>query len=185
MRRLAQRLDAHATSLYWHVATKDDVLDLALDAAFAKLELPDQHSESWLADVESFMTGLRAALLRHPWAAELASTRPLVGPNALRSSEFAYSALTAGGFDGADLAASAATISHYVIGAVSTEAVWHRRTTEAETRAAVDTHIHTHADEYPTLAGHFPLRDENDWDAHFDRGMRLVLAGLRAHNSAP
>ncbi|MBB5935331.1 hypothetical protein [Streptomyces zagrosensis] len=30
MRELADRLGAHATSPYWHMATKDDVLDLAV-----------------------------------------------------------------------------------------------------------------------------------------------------------
>ncbi|WP_275562828.1 TetR/AcrR family transcriptional regulator C-terminal domain-containing protein [Streptomyces sp. 5-6(2022)] len=80
MRRLAERLGAHATSLYWHVATKDDVLDLALDAVFAELDLPDKHSASWQDDIEAFMTGLRSVLLRHPWAAALANSRPPWGP---------------------------------------------------------------------------------------------------------
>ncbi|MGA6154259.1 TetR/AcrR family transcriptional regulator [Stenotrophomonas sp. NPDC087984] len=178
MRRLAERLGAHATSLYWHVATKDDVLDLALDAVFAELDLPEKHSASWQEDTEAFMTGLRSALLRHPWAAALANSRPLMGPNALRSSEFAYTALTTGGFEGVHLSSAAATITHYVIGSASSEAVWQQRSDEAATRSAVDAHIRAHVDEYPTLAGHFPLLEEDDWDSHFHRGMRLLLAGL-------
>ncbi|WP_110945899.1 TetR/AcrR family transcriptional regulator [Streptomyces avicenniae] len=181
MRRLADRLGAHATSLYWHVATKDDVLDLALDAVFAELDIPAAHSASWQDDIETFMTGLRGVLLRHPWAAALANSRPLVGPNALRSSEFAYTALAAGGFHGAYLASAAAAISHYVIGSASSEAVWQQRTDEAATRAAMDAHISAHTDAYPTLAGHFPLLEDDDWDSHFDRGMRLLLAGLASH----
>ncbi|QLH25635.1 TetR/AcrR family transcriptional regulator C-terminal domain-containing protein [Streptomyces sp. Rer75] len=180
MRRLAERLGAHATSLYWHVATKDDVLDLALDAVFAELDLPDEHSASWQDDIEAFMTGLRSVLLRHPWAAALANSRPLMGPHALRSSEFAYTALTTGGFDGVHLSSAAATITHYVIGSASSEAVWRKRSDEAATRSAVDAHLRAHIDEYPTLAGHFPLLDEDDWDAHFHRGMRLLLSGLTA-----
>lgn len=178
MRRLAERLDAHATSLYWHVATKDDVLDLALDAVFAELDLPEEHSASWQADVEAFMTGLRSVLLRHPWAAALANSRPLMGPHALRCSEFAYTALATGGFEGVHLSSAAATITHYVIGSASSEAVWRERTDEAATRSAVDAHLRARIDAYPTLAGHFPLLDEDDWDAHFHRGMRLLLAGL-------
>ncbi|MFI7310960.1 TetR/AcrR family transcriptional regulator C-terminal domain-containing protein [Streptomyces hygroscopicus] len=178
MRRLAERLGAHATSLYWHVATKEDVLDLALDAVFAELDLPDEHSASWQGDVEAFMTGLRSVLLRHPWAAALAGSRPLLGPHALRSSEFAYTALATGGFDGVHLSSAAATITHYVIGSASSEAVWRKRSDEAATRSAVDAHLRAHIDEYPTLAGHFPLLEEDDWDAHFHRGMRLLLTGL-------
>ncbi|MGV9848728.1 TetR/AcrR family transcriptional regulator [Streptomyces sp. NPDC003442] len=178
MRRLAERLGAHATSLYWHVATKDDVLDLALDAVFAELDLPERHSASWQEDIEAFMTGLRSVLLRHPWAAPLANSRPLMGPNALRCSEFAYTALTTGGFEGVHLSSAAATITHYVIGSASSEAVWQQRSDEAATRSAVDAHIRARIDEYPTLAGHFPLLEEDDWDSHFHRGMRLLLAGL-------
>ncbi|MCO8308423.1 TetR/AcrR family transcriptional regulator C-terminal domain-containing protein [Streptomyces sp. RKCA744] len=178
MRRLAERLGAHATSLYWHVATKEDVLDLALDAVFAELDLPDEHSASWQGDVEAFMTGLRSVLLRHPWAAALAGSRPLLGPHALGSSEFAYTALATGGFDGVHLSSAAATITHYVIGSASSEAVWRKRSDEAATRSAMDAHLRAHIDEYPTLAGHFPLLEEDDWDAHFHRGMRLLLTGL-------
>ena len=34
MRKLGARLDAGATSLYWHVQTKDDLLELVIDAVF-------------------------------------------------------------------------------------------------------------------------------------------------------
>ncbi|WP_275562826.1 TetR/AcrR family transcriptional regulator C-terminal domain-containing protein [Streptomyces sp. 5-6(2022)] len=101
-----------------------------------------------------------------------------MGPNALRSSEFAYTALTTGGFDGVHLSSAAATLTHYVIGSTSSEAVSRKRSDEAATRSAVDAHLRAHIDEYPTLAGHFPLLDEDDWDAHFHRGMRLLLTGL-------
>src|SRR5688500_1061000 len=40
MRRLAERLDTGSTTLYWHVDTKADVLDLALDAVWGEIELP-------------------------------------------------------------------------------------------------------------------------------------------------
>ncbi|GAA1644213.1 TetR/AcrR family transcriptional regulator C-terminal domain-containing protein [Nonomuraea maheshkhaliensis] len=42
MRRLAERLGTGSTTLYWHVKTKDDVLDLALDAIFAAVEIPGE-----------------------------------------------------------------------------------------------------------------------------------------------
>ncbi|MGP4099338.1 TetR/AcrR family transcriptional regulator [Nonomuraea sp. KM90] len=40
MRRLAERLNTGSTTLYWHVKTKDDVLDLTLDAIFREVRLP-------------------------------------------------------------------------------------------------------------------------------------------------
>ncbi|MGI5147000.1 TetR/AcrR family transcriptional regulator [Plantactinospora sp. CA-294935] len=41
MRRLAERLGAGSTTLYWHVTNKDDVLDLALDQIFGEVPLPE------------------------------------------------------------------------------------------------------------------------------------------------
>ena len=41
MRRLAAELNVTAMSVYWYVDTKDDLLELALDAAFGELNLPD------------------------------------------------------------------------------------------------------------------------------------------------
>src|SRR5689334_13654670 len=45
MRRLAAELNVTAMSLYWYVDTKDDLLELALDAANGELRLPDPDDE--------------------------------------------------------------------------------------------------------------------------------------------
>lgn len=100
MRKLAEVLNVHATSLYWHVPHRDDLLDLALDAVFADVALPARHSAEWREDVAAFMDQLGAALLRHPWSGPLASSRPLLGPNALARSEFVFAALVGAGFRG-------------------------------------------------------------------------------------
>ncbi|MGH8966341.1 MAG: TetR family transcriptional regulator, partial [Actinomycetes bacterium] len=67
MRRLAERLGVVAPSLYWHVDTKDDVLDLAVDAIFGEVP-PEAAAGAWRADVTAVITAWRAAMLRHPWA---------------------------------------------------------------------------------------------------------------------
>ncbi|EGG46128.1 TetR family transcriptional regulator [Streptomyces griseoaurantiacus M045] len=41
MRRLAAELNVTAMSVYWYVDTKDDLLELALDAAFGEIRPPD------------------------------------------------------------------------------------------------------------------------------------------------
>lgn len=189
MRKLAGLLDVHATSLYWHVSHRDDLLDLALDAVFAEVALPARGTDesraegSWRADVALFMDELRTALLRHPWSAPLASSRPLLGPNALARSEFVYAALVAGGFDGDALTAAAAAVSNYVIGTVSSEAAWRYEDAEVETagRTALAAHLRETATAHPTLAAHPPsLR--TDREGHFARGRDFLLDGL-AHSA--
>lgn len=179
MRGLAERLQAHATSLYWHVTTKDDILDLALDAVFAEVQLPDGHSGPWRENVIAFMTELRHVLLRHPWAAALTNSRPLVGPNALARSEFVYASLVEADFSGIDLSAAASAITTYVTGSASAEAIWQQHD-EASARSAVYDHLQGHGEAYPTLANHFPVFDD-DWAAHFTHGMNFLLDGLAAN----
>lgn len=222
MRKLADSLDVHATSLYWHVSHRDDLLDLALDAVFAEVtlpapsrnahradaDLPNAHRAdadfpapaavrahraddrrtggSWRGDVALFMDELRTALLRHPWSAVLASSRPLLGPQALARTEFVYAALVEGGFEGDALTAAAGAVSNYVIGTVSAETAWQHEDGQAEAagRAALAAHLRESAAAYPTLAAHPPsLR--TDWEGHFARGRDFLLDGLARSAERP
>ncbi|OZM82070.1 TetR family transcriptional regulator [Pseudonocardia sp. MH-G8] len=176
MRALADALGVHATTLYWHVAARDDLLDLALDAVFAEIPLPAAHADDWGDDVRHFMTALRHALLRHPWSGALAGSRPLLGPEALARSEFVYAALSGAGFSGNALAASAAAISNLVIGSVAAESAWHHDA-EATARVAMHQHLEQRAERYPTLAG---LQLEGGrWDELFADAAETFLLGLR------
>src|ERR1700754_3475508 len=177
LRGLATALGVHATTLYWHVAARDDLLDLALDAVFAELPLPELSADDWAEGIRAYMHGLREALLRHPWSGALASSRPLLGPEALARSEYVYSALATAGFTDAELVAAAAAISNLVIGSVGAEAAW-RHDREALARQAMHEHLQLSADRYPTLAA---LRDTsvNSWEDQFARGADLLIAGLR------
>lgn len=85
MRRLAAELNVTAMSLYWYVDTKDDLLELALDAAFGELGLPDPDAggEDWREQLRGLATEYRALLVRHPWLSPLAGRYLNIGPNAL------------------------------------------------------------------------------------------------------
>lgn len=128
MRRLAERLGTGATTLYWHVDTKDDVLDLALDEIFGEVPLPAPlASDGWREPLSAFLHQWRTVLLQHPWSAPLLGTRPLMGPNALARSEFLHATLLAAGVPQPHLAAAAYALSNYVIGSVATRAAWQDR----------------------------------------------------------
>ncbi|MEH0969720.1 TetR/AcrR family transcriptional regulator [Micromonospora sp. CPCC 205546] len=174
MRRLAERLDVTPTALYWHVKTKDDVLDLAMDEIFGEVRLP-QDVGDWRDDVRTLARGWRAAILRHPWAANLIG-RPMLGPNVLARTEFLQSALVRGGFSGRRLAVSTRLLANFVIGAALTEATW-RQTADPQARAEARRHIAANPTAYPTLgaSGHL---DDTRWsdDELFDQGLDTILA---------
>lgn len=84
MRRLAAEMNVTAMSVYWYVDTKDDLLELALDAAFGELRLPEPDEETdWRDQLRRLTTEYRALLVRHPWLSPLAGTFLNIGPNSL------------------------------------------------------------------------------------------------------
>ncbi|MGW7380206.1 TetR/AcrR family transcriptional regulator [Streptomyces sp. NPDC054794] len=85
MRRLAAELNVTAMSLYWYVDTKDELLELALDAAFGELRLPDAEDggADWRDQLRTLATAYRVLLLRHPWLSPLAGRYLNIGPNSL------------------------------------------------------------------------------------------------------
>jgi AcrR family transcriptional regulator len=84
MRRLAAELNVTAMSVYWYVDTKDDLLELALDAVFGELDLPDPGSgEDWRDQLRALAVGYRALLVRHPWVSPLVGTFLNIGPHSM------------------------------------------------------------------------------------------------------
>ena len=122
MRRIARELGAGAMSLYWYVASKEELLDLMLDAIEAEIEVPEP-SGDWRADLGAFAHRTRAALSRHMWAIEFIGTRPPSGPNDVRNLERLLSLLDATGVDDFRVIMGVfMTVATFVIGAVMREA---------------------------------------------------------------
>ncbi|WP_433346660.1 TetR/AcrR family transcriptional regulator [Micromonospora sp. CA-111912] len=181
MRRLAQRLDAGPTTLYWHVSAKEDVVDLALDQIFGEVRLPADAGD-WADDVRALLTGWRAAMVRHPWSAALIG-RPLLGPNVLTRTEHLQAALRRGGLVEPHLGAATHALANYVIGAALTHATW-QQLDDPEARHAAREHLAGQRDTYPTLVEHGHL-DDRDWDETFDHGLTYLLDGIRGHIRSP
>lgn len=177
MRRLAERLGSGVTTLYWHVDTKDDVVDLALDAVFAHMPAPTGAPDAarWREDIADLLHDWRAAMLRHPWSAALLQ-RPTLGPNLLARMEFLQATLVATGLTGARLTAATWTLYNYVMGATVARA---SHDLSDEDRDAAQRRLHELRDRYPTLSAHeYMLKD--DWEAAFTAGLGYILNGIAA-----
>ncbi|MFF7203848.1 TetR/AcrR family transcriptional regulator [Streptomyces sp. NPDC008141] len=84
MRRLAAELDVTAMSVYWYVDTKDDLLELALDAVFGEVRLPDVGDASeWRGQLRALAVEYRGVLVRHPWVSALIGTFLNIGPHSM------------------------------------------------------------------------------------------------------
>lgn len=175
MRRLAERLNTGSTTLYWHVKTKDDVLELALDAVFGDVPMPEAGPD-WRGDVIALMSGWRTAMLRHPWSAAVLGGRPLLGPNVMARTDFLYGVLAATGLAGPRLAGAAYAVANYVIGSALMEVGAQRDDGPAADEAAEE-HLARNRDRYPNLAAHGHLSGD-EWDGAFVHGLQCLLDGL-------
>lgn len=81
MRRLAEELGAEAMSLYYYVASKEELLDGIADAIVAEindvvgtLDVPSAGA-GWKAAVRQRILSARQVMLRHRWAPRVLETR--------------------------------------------------------------------------------------------------------------
>jgi AcrR family transcriptional regulator len=92
MRRVAAGLGTGAASLYRYLETREDLLDLMIDATGAEYAFTPLTGD-WLADLLDIGEQARAIMRRHPWLPSLLTTRPVLGPNGLALLEHGLEAL--------------------------------------------------------------------------------------------
>ncbi|TDE56712.1 GntR family transcriptional regulator [Nonomuraea mesophila] len=94
MRGLAGRLGVAAMSLYHHVAGRDELELLMINAVFRAQPLAAVLPEGWRAQLEEIYRLQWRLYRRHPWLAGLLSlTRPPFVPEAMTHSERTFAAL--------------------------------------------------------------------------------------------
>jgi AcrR family transcriptional regulator len=186
LRGVAARLSVTPMPLYRHVADRDELVDLVVEALLARdapeVELPQE----WDALLETLAWRTRNTLLSHPAVYDALRRRALTTPSAMHGMESLLASFARAGLP-ADAAVAAYTaVLMPVLGNV---AVLHgRRETlaaegrgEAEERARV-TGLLTGLDpgEFPLLSrqgGEFVRMLDDDV---FAWGLQVVLDGLRA-----
>ncbi|MFE0458998.1 TetR/AcrR family transcriptional regulator C-terminal domain-containing protein [Kitasatospora sp. NPDC058965] len=187
MRKLGARLNAGATSLYRHVATKDELMELATDEVFGEIAVPAvRPGADWRDPVGEAAAAFRDTALRHPWLASVLGQAGLayLGPNLMAFSEQLAALFDAAGFPEPSRAIE--TVLFYVIGVGTTEAAW--LTTVARSGESEQEFVarllpaaqQAHAD-YDHLAGGVPQELADPAAAReekFRYGLEVVLDGL-------
>ncbi|MBK5569863.1 TetR/AcrR family transcriptional regulator C-terminal domain-containing protein [Ensifer sp. SSB1] len=174
MRRLAERCGSGVMSLYWHVDTKEDVFDLALDSVLeyrAPFEMGEP--QQWRADIIHMLEDWRTSMLRHPWSASLLPSRAL-GPNVLHRLERLGSALSRAGVADPDLNVAIWSLWNHVLGATITRASFEFTDDD---KAAAQQRLTQLSERYPTIERSRLLLDD-DWDGTFRKGLDFLLDGL-------
>ncbi|QLD12472.1 TetR/AcrR family transcriptional regulator C-terminal domain-containing protein [Microbacterium oleivorans] len=178
MRVLGARLGVTSAALYWHIKTRNELLDRALDEVFAEVELPPI-GDRWEDDVRRLLLSWRRTMLAHPWSPPLAG-RPLLGPHVMLRIEYLQHGLVRAGLTGFTLAAATRMLADYVVGSALTESAAQQSDQDA-LRAHARLRIAEHPETYPTLAssGHLdsvPPDGETMFLAVLDEMLRVVTA---------
>lgn len=193
MRRLGTRLGAGATSLYWHVGSKEQLLELVTDEVYAEFEVSTVDDPArWRDAAAATAHSLRGMVRRHPWLGTLLGGVGLsyLGPNVLRTSDRTLALFESAGFSLAEADAATNTLGAYVIGTAITEAAWltaltRSGRTEREWAAEVWPAAREAVQTYPNLRRLYALSagggdPQQVREGSFDYGLNRVLDGLDA-----
>jgi AcrR family transcriptional regulator len=189
MRRLGTRLGSGATSIYWHVANKEELLELAVDEIMGELHVPDVGDTAWRVGVAMYATSMRMMLLRHSWMISQLGSKPTIGPNAMRAGDRMVALLTAAGLTGMELSHVSSMIGAHSIGSAATQAAVVAATRKAGvpvTRLIQEFEPylekvgpeHPHYDEWRRANNFTALDPERVWDEGFAFGIERMLDGL-------
>ncbi|MEA5360447.1 TetR/AcrR family transcriptional regulator C-terminal domain-containing protein [Amycolatopsis sp., V23-08] len=182
LRKVATALDVGPMRLYGYIDSKEELLDLMVDAVYAEIR---PAGDGWREVLRSHAEATRRAAHQHEWLADLLGGRPQLGPNALANGETVLTAL--GGVDVDAVMPVAGAVNAYVTGAVRREIAERR----AERATGMDQQ-RWQASRGPylvrTLAtGRFPalervVRDaaHHDADETFRIGLDCLLDGIAA-----
>ncbi|MEU4404068.1 TetR/AcrR family transcriptional regulator [Streptosporangium sp. NPDC023963] len=189
MRRLGARLGSGTTSIYWHVANKDELLELVLDEVYGEFTVLSVQETTWRNAATSFAYGIRQALFRHPWVIGFIGTTPAIGPNAMRMMSGLVATFDHAGFRGLDQDYAASTLMAYVFGVTAPELSWRSmldRTglTSNELNASIQPTLEKAAADHPELAARYAEFRRMDVDTaralNFEFGLTCFLDGLEA-----
>ncbi|GAA4199043.1 TetR/AcrR family transcriptional regulator C-terminal domain-containing protein [Streptosporangium oxazolinicum] len=189
MRRLGAKLGSGTTSVYWHVANKNELLELVLDEVYGEFTIMDVRETTWRNAASSFAYGIREALFRHPWVMSFIGTTPAIGPNAMRMMSRLVATFDHAGFRGPDQDYAASTLMAYVMGVTAPELSWRTLRDEAgldsnELNAAIQPALEKAAADYPELTARYREYRCMDVDTaralNFEFGLTCILDGLEA-----
>jgi AcrR family transcriptional regulator len=181
MRKLGEALGVEAMSLYHHVANKDALLDGMVDLVFGEIDLPAGGAD-WKTAMRERAQSARQALLRHPWAIALMSTRTSPGPATLRHHNAVIGSLRAAGYSVEMTAHAFSALDSYIYGFALQEATLPLGDTEEETVEVAQMMLaRVPADEYSHLTEFTTehiLQPGYDYGKEFEFGLDLILDGL-------
>jgi AcrR family transcriptional regulator len=180
IRSLAAELGVKPMSVYYHVASKDEILAALVDIVFSEISLPVP-GRDWRSELQKRAHSAREVLARHRWAIGLLESRTNPGPANLRHHDTVLATLRAAGFSNEMTAHAYALIDSYVYGFALQEAALPFKGPESVGDVAEPIMKQMAEGEYPHLvemATSYYMQPGYDFADEFHFGLDLILDGL-------
>ncbi|MEU8524453.1 MULTISPECIES: TetR/AcrR family transcriptional regulator C-terminal domain-containing protein [Streptomyces] len=182
LRAIAKELNVQAPALYWHFKNKQALLDEMATVMYRQMVAdPVAHPTgdlTWQELILATNRGLRAALLRYRDGAKVYSGARFTGVDFAADMERQLRALAAAGFSPREAVRAGTTAYMFTLGFVTEEQGAQPTPGEAREGFDVEERAERLAD-YP-LAAAAGAELFTDFDAGFEEGLRLIVAGIEA-----
>lgn len=181
-RKLAAELGVRPGALYWHVASKQDLLDALAEKILEEVETPPPaDGESWQDAVGALVRRLRGTLLSHRDAARLLAGAGGLGLNRLRIADHLMGLLRQTGAPVAATAHGSDTLLSYVTGFVLQE---QSEPDYPDTDSIEDEPEVLDAERFPNLATWAQNWSPDDRQLSFTAGLDVLVGGLDRYLTA-
>ena len=188
MRRIAAEFDTGPSSLYAHVTSKDELLQLMFDEVCGMMEIPPLDPPRWKEQILEMARTSHSVLLEHNDLARAALATIPTGPNALRASDAMIGMMVAGGVPPQIAAWAMDRIFLYITADAYEMSIWRGEVTEAGTAEEVFTTQLTDdlvayfeqvpEDLYPNIRKYAREMASGGADARFELGLAMLVDGL-------
>lgn len=185
MRRVAEELGTGAASLYAHVASKEELIELVVDRAIGEVEIPEEaDAEHWQEQLKQGLRAIRSMFLAHGDLARAAFARIPLGENALRGMDRMVAMMRAGGLPEQVVAYAADLLPLYVSAVAYEESLYARENVTPEEIRRFVAELRVYFESLPpgrfpnlvALAGPMTAGVEE----RFEFGLEVLVRGLAA-----
>ena len=183
-RRVAEDLGTGSASLYAHVTSRDELLELMVDRIAGEIEVPEPDPARWQDQLRAFGQHAQQVWTAHSDIARASLATIPTGPNRLRIVEGLLAILCAAGFSGQVASWAVDRLLIYIDADVYEGSLYAARIKQG---LDVEEYVSSIRDYYRKLpADRFPLiatmadTIAADGDQRFEFGLGLLIAGLAA-----
>lgn len=183
MRTLAAALGTGPMTLYNHVANREDLEVLVVEAVMGKADWPRKRREDWRAEVREIAIGLWRTVRAHPRVIPLIATRRSRSPAVLEVSEALLEALARSGRTRQRLLIAFRAVTALVMGFAQVELT---SPLSAEAAAVVIQRFRSlPRGRNPRLVEIATAAVRSDVEKEFRQGLEILIAGLEGAAARP